>query len=382
MPRSPATPSPCTAAVSVSEFGLGCAPRGEPVGAEAGWRWHTSRTGSWLRPFTTAADTAAAAAAMGRAASGPGQIRVVVDPDDSAEFARVVGAACRRVGRFVVHTSPKQYRAWRLQAEVLGALGKHWDRAAQGGDATVAQMARAWLRAERARDLIVLRAHHIAGPALSWLLSLPAQEGLRVWLISPRPLPKVADVEGVVVSRVSSDGASPGVGSDHPVGCGCEDLNGLALTVASCESATAGLTVATARGLRRLYDIEAAALATATVLLGRPAPDVLATARVRVAGDARTVATVWGTTLVVPEYAQALVRGWAGRWLVPKEWACDVAATYLTLRLEAAERHTGVRLIDPALPPLPLVAWHERSDPGAARLAWLTRSHWLCRRVP
>lgn len=79
---------------------------------------------------------------------------------------------------------------------------------------------------ERARALIVLRAHDVNGPALSWLLSLSAQEGLRVWLISPRPLPKVA-VEGVVVSRVSPDGASPGVGADHRVGCGSADLNGL-----------------------------------------------------------------------------------------------------------------------------------------------------------
>jgi hypothetical protein len=48
------------------------------------------------------------------------------------------------------------------------------------------------------------------------------------------------------------------------------------------------------------------------------------------------------------------LRGWAGRDLLPKEWACDVAATYLTLRLEAAQRHTGVALIAPALPLLPV----------------------------
>lgn len=63
------------------------------------------------------------------------------------------------------------------------------------------------------------------------------------------------------------------------------------------------------------------------------------------AADACTVATAQGTTLAVPEYARALVRGWAGRCVLPQEWACDVAATYLTLRLEAAERHTGVKLI-------------------------------------
>jgi hypothetical protein len=49
--------------------------------------------------------------------------------------------------------------AWRFQTEVLAALGKHWDRPAQGGDATVSQLPQAWLRAERVRDLIVLRAH-------------------------------------------------------------------------------------------------------------------------------------------------------------------------------------------------------------------------------
>ena len=37
------------------------------------------------------------------------------------------------------------------------------------------------------------------------------------------------------------------------------------------------------------------------------------------------------------------------------EWVCDVAATYLGLRLAAAERHTGVGLIHPALVLLPVV---------------------------
>jgi hypothetical protein len=109
---------------------------------------------------------------------------------------------------------------------------------------------------------------------------------------------------------------------------------------------------------------------------------VVAAARVQVAADACTVATAQGTMLAVPEYARALVRGWAGRCVLPQEWACDVAATYLTLRLEAVERHTGVGLFDPAVALLPPVAWHERSDPGAPQLAWLTRSQALCRRSP
>lgn len=83
--------------------------------------------------------------------------------------------------------------------------------------------------------------------------------------------------------------------------------------------------------------------------------------------------------MAVPECARALLCGWAGRHLLPKpkQWAVDVGATYLTLRLEAADRHTGVRLLAPDLPRLPRVAWHERHDSGASLLAWLTRSSWL-----
>jgi hypothetical protein len=146
------------------------------------------------------------------------------------------------------------------------------------------------------------------------------------------------------------------VATDHPLGCECEDLNNLVPDSEPGESETAALTATTARRLRRLYDIEAAALATAAVLLGGTYPDVMATARVSVASDVRTMVTAWGTTVAIPEYAQALVRGWAGRPLLPTEWASDVAATYLTLRLEAAQWHTGVRLIDPALPRLVPVA--------------------------
>lgn len=85
--------------------------------------------------------------------------------------------------------------------------------------------------------------------------------------------------------------------------------------------------------------------------------------------------------MAVPEYALALLRGWAGRSLWPREWAHDVAATYLTLRLETAERHRGVTLLDPELPQLTPAAWHERHDPGAAQLAWMTRSTTLVTQV-
>jgi hypothetical protein len=269
-----------------------------------------------------------------------------------------------------------------LQTEVLRALGKHWDRPAQGGTATCAQMARAWLRAERARDLIVLRAHQVTGPALSWLLTLPSQEGLRVWLVSPRALPAVAEADDVAVCTASVAELDQ-IGDLHDrLGCRCEDLNIVAPLIPSVVSAKAGLSVDIAARLRRLYDIEAAALATAAVLLDRPDPDVLAAARVQVAPGAHAISTAAGTMYPVPEYAHALLRGWAGRSLLPQEWACDVAATYLTLRLEEAQRHSGVELLAPDLPLLPPVAWHERYDPGAEQLAWLTRSQALCARNP
>jgi hypothetical protein len=360
-----------------------CPPGGERVADRpaTGWQWHTSRTGSWIRPCTAGA-TAAAAVALGPAAPGPGQLTIVVDPEDSAEVTRAVGWACRRAGRFVVHASPGQRWAWRLQTEVLRALGKHWDRPAQGGTATCAQMARAWLRAERARDLIVLRAHQVTGPALSWLLTLPSQEGLRVWLVSPRALPAVAEADDVAVCTASVAELDQ-IGDLHDrLGCRCEDLNIVAPLIPSVVSAKAGLSVDIAARLRRLYDIEAAALATAAVLLDRPDPDVLAAARVQVAPGAHAISTAAGTMYPVPEYAHALLRGWAGRSLLPQEWACDVAATYLTLRLEEAQRHSGVELLAPDLPLLPPVAWHERYDPGAEQLAWLTRSQALCARNP
>jgi hypothetical protein len=45
---------------------------------------------------------------MGRVAPGSGQVTVVVEPEDSVELVRSLGPACRRSGRIVGHTSPKQ----------------------------------------------------------------------------------------------------------------------------------------------------------------------------------------------------------------------------------------------------------------------------------
>jgi hypothetical protein len=175
----------------------------------------------------------------------------------SAEIARVAGRACRRTGRFMVHTSPGQHASARFQAEVLGALGKHWDRAAQGGNATTGQLAWVWLRAERARDLIVLRAHQISGPALIWLLSLPVQEYLRLWLISPQPLPGID--AGVVVTSAAGAWPDPDLAAHDETGYRCEDLSHLAPASGTDMSVPTGLTVGIARRLRLFYDIEAAA---------------------------------------------------------------------------------------------------------------------------
>jgi hypothetical protein len=319
------------------------------------------------------------AKALGPCAAGPGRVVQVVDLDDSGEVARSAGAACWRTGRFVVHASPCQGGVARLQAEVLMALGKHWNRASEHGDATGAQLVSAWLRAEGARELTVLRAHQVRGPALRWLLSLAPSEGLLLRLVSPEPLGELTcDDPGAVVEAEVLTAAPHGRGGhDGEVGCRaehlgpCEDLNQPAPLPST---APPRLTQATARRLRRLHDIEAAALAAATVLLGWFDPRDLAAARPQVSANATSVATTDGAELPVPHYARALLRGWSGRELIEADWADDVAATYLTVRLELAERRTGLQLIDPALPPLPPVAWHCRRDPGARLLAELTGS--------
>lgn len=325
--------------------------------------WPASLTaGRSVRPASTAFATAAAARTLGRCVDGPGRVVVVVDPGDRADVARSVGVACRATGRFVVHASPRQGGVARLQVEVLMALGKHWNRTGERGDAAGAQLVSAWLRAEGARELTVLRAHQIRGAALAWLVSLADSEGLMVRLVTPEPLEVEAEVD-------VATGPGAGHRDEHPGPC--EDLN---CPAPAPVPGPARMTEATARRLRRLHDIEAAALATATVTLGRCAPQAVAAARPAVSVDAASVVTADGTRRAVPEHARALLRGWSGRDLLPTAWADDVAATYLTLRLELAARHTGLELIDPALPVAAPVPWHRRCDPGAKLLAWLTSS--------
>jgi hypothetical protein len=79
------------------------------------------------------------------------------------------------------------------------------------------------------------------------------------------------------------------------------------------------MTVTTARRIRQLYDLEAAALSAAAVLLDSWCPDRVAAAQIQMAPEVHTLATAQGNTVAVPEYAQALVRGWAGQPLISKE---------------------------------------------------------------
>jgi hypothetical protein len=162
----------------------------------------------------------------------------------------------------------------------------------------------------------------------------------------------------------------------HPPDCGCEDLNRLP-PASSPSTAPPPLTPITSRLLRQLHDPEPAALGAAALLLDRPDPADQAAARVWVTEDAHSIATADERVLQVPEHARGLLRGWSRRELLPPTWALDVAETYPVLRLEEAGRYVGLPLLDPAYPMLPPTAWHERGDPGAELLAWLTRSRWI-----
>jgi hypothetical protein len=229
-----------------------------------------------------------------------------------------------------------------------------------------------WLRAERVRDLVALRAHQLTGSALAWLVDLAHRERVRLWLCAPDPLGHVDTAAPRLAPAAFLEAVRP-----H-CRCQCEDLNRPApVPVVSLQTPgtrAPSLTWATGRLLRRLHDPEAAALATVTLLLGRPDPVDLAAAEAFVACGARHVTTADGRGFRVPEHARGLLRGWAGRALLPPAWAPDVAAAYLAVRLEAAGRHAGLALLDPARPPDPPVAWHFRSDPGADLLEWLTQS--------
>jgi hypothetical protein len=334
---------------------------------------------TWTRPVGGHAQAIAAAAlramppASDPASAGAGRpaVTVVVDPAETITFARAAARlACRRAGRIVVHTSPYQGAPWALGIDLLCALGKHWDRTGQGCDIHINVLVDVWLRAERVRDLIVLRAHQLTGKALTWLVDLAHRHQVRLWLLAPDPLD---DVDPAAPRRSPAAFLEAVRLHRH---CRCDDLNRPPPPVPPPATRASALPWATGRLLRRLHDPEAAALAAVTLLLGRPDLDELIAGEPLVDQGARRVSTADGYQVRVPEHARGLLRGWAGRALLPPAWAPDVAAAYLVVRLEAAGRHAGLPLLDPARPPDSPVAWHLRSDPGADVLEWLTQSRW------
>lgn len=332
--------------------------------------WHTYRSGTSMPPLTDG-PLNALAPRLRRTGCRERGITVVVDPGDGTTIRDMPGLACRRGGRVVLHTSPGQRRAWRLRTELLAALGKHHDQRLQQGMASTAALVGTWLRIERVRDLIVLRAHQIAGSALTWLLNVP-QDGPRLWLITPQPLPAIAERARVPVTLLDATGFAQQLPA-HPRDCGCDDLNCRA--PADGPIAPTGLTPDVTRRLRQLCDPDNATVAAITMLLDRPTPDELAAWCVRVASDAASItSTAHEQRIAVPERAQALLRARAGAPLVPHKWSHEIAATYLTLRMEDAQRYLGFSLLDPDHPMLPTVAWREHHEPGADVLAAMTRS--------
>jgi hypothetical protein len=200
--------------------------RPKPASSVTLTRFPVTRTGSWTRPWENQHDVEAVAAALAPPPPARPQVAVVVDPDDAGEVARATAAlACRRSGRIVVHTTPGlQPTPWRLGIEVLCALGKHWDRFAQRCDVPFSLLCTLWLRAEQVRDLVVLRAHHLTGKALAWLLELPAREQLRLWLCAPGPLPNLNTTLGAAVLRLTPDQFLQAL-PPHAPDCRCDDLN-------------------------------------------------------------------------------------------------------------------------------------------------------------
>lgn len=122
------------------------------------------------------------------AASRPGNVRVLLDPADTVECVRALDACHRpRDGVVVCHPLPNVDRREVLAEDVLVALGKRpgclaSEHLTRRGWA----LAGLWLRAERSRHLVVLRAHLL--PAQRWhdLSELAATADVVVWLVSHR----------------------------------------------------------------------------------------------------------------------------------------------------------------------------------------------------
>jgi hypothetical protein len=111
-----------------------------------------------------------------RTMSADSGLRWVHDPeDDQACLHDLTALHDLGAGRVVCHPTPGA--TWPiLTRDLLEALGKRRDALAQArrvGDG--AALVRTWIRAERVRHLIVLRAHRLRPP----LLAAPAEHAAR-----------------------------------------------------------------------------------------------------------------------------------------------------------------------------------------------------------
>jgi hypothetical protein len=141
-----------------------------------------------------------------RTMSADSGLRWVHDPeDDQACLHDLTALHDLGAGRVVCHPTPGA--TWPiLTRDLLEALGKRRDALAQArrvGDG--AALVRTWIRAERVRHLIVLRAHRLRPPLLAAPAELATAAAVTVWLVwhdtdPPAPTGEVWDWPGAVTA--------------------------------------------------------------------------------------------------------------------------------------------------------------------------------------
>jgi hypothetical protein len=139
--------------------------------------------------------------ATGPGGVGPG-VHVVFDPDDSWQCVQeLTGLHDVLAGRVVCHLSPGASRRAHLAVDLLTALGKRHDgvQIERLGHQSW-ELVRTWLLGERARHLVVLRAHLLSAQRWSDLLELAATTRVSLWLVCHQPQ-LVAAQQAVLAGR-------------------------------------------------------------------------------------------------------------------------------------------------------------------------------------
>jgi hypothetical protein len=110
---------------------------------------------------------------------------VVVDGDDDPGFSAELD--CRANvprGVVVVRPVPRVADTRRLAADVLIALGKHYDAIARERQSRHGwDLARLWARAERVGHLVVWDAHRLPQPLWDQLGGMAGESGARLWMV-------------------------------------------------------------------------------------------------------------------------------------------------------------------------------------------------------